>query len=428
MNDVKKLLSNSSVVFVGTIISSFCAYLFNMLMGRYLGPVQYGELTAILSMLSIVTVISGAVFIISMRYSSEFYNEGLIKVLKRFFLFLTKNLLIIGIFLFLLGVLSAKPIGRFFSISQTSPLIIGFISIVFGLLIVINRGFLQGIQKFLAVSSIGVLEMGLRLLLGVSLVLIGFKLNGAISAIVLATVIAYGVSFIPLSKIFKSKSADSKSRNFKFNKKEIINYSWPTLLASFFLAMAMNIDIILVKHYFDPETAGIYSAISTIAKIILYATAPIVGVMFPMVSEKKVKGDKHFKIFLFSLLLTLVGSLIILALYMIAPAKVILVLYGSKYISLYQLLPEAGLFIAFYALSSLLANYFMVIKNFKFLIAFGLALAVQIILIALYHPSLTHVVRILILTNGILFASLLVYYLYTKKEQIRLLLKGDYES
>lgn len=428
MNDVKKLLSNSFVVFVGTIISSFCAYLFNMLMGRYLGPVQYGALTAISSMLSIITVISGAVFIVSMRYSGEFYNEGLIKVLRRFFAFLTKNLLIIGIFLFLLGILLTKPIGHFFSISQSTPLIIGFVSIIFGLLIVINRGFLQGAQRFLAIASLNVLEMGSRLLLGIFLVLIGFNLNGAISAMVLATAITYGISFISLNKVFKSKSSDSKSTNFKFDKKEIINYTWPTLLASFFLAIAINVDIILVKHYFDPEIAGVYAAISTIAKIILYATSPIIGVMFPMVSEKKVKGDKHFKIFLFSLLLTLVGSLIILALYMIAPAKVILVLYGSKYISLYQLLPEAGLFIAFYTLSSLVANYFMVIKNFIFLIIFGLALALQITLIALYHPSLFHVVRILILTNGILFASLLIYYLYTKKEQIILLIRGNYES
>ena len=428
MGDTKKLISSSSIVFVGTIIGSFCAYLFNMLMGRYLGPIQYGDLTAILSMLSIITVISGAVMTISMRYSGEFYNEGLIKVLKRFFVFLTKNLLIVGLILFLLGVLLTKPIGHFFSINQTLPLIIGFLSIVFGLLNVINRGFLQGTQKFLAISFLGILEMGLRLLIGVFLVLIGLGLNGAVSAIVLATAIAYGISFIPLRKIFKSKSSDSKSANFKFDKKEIINYSWPTLIASFFLAMAMNIDIVLVKHYFDPETAGIYAAISTIAKIILYATSPIVGVMFPMVSEKKVKGDKHFKIFLFSLLLTLIGSLVILAIYMIAPAKVILLLYGSRYVSLYQLLPEAGLFIAFYALSSLLANYFMVIKNFMFLIIFGLVLALQVILISMYHPSLTHVVRILILTNGVLFASLLIYYLSTKKEQVRLLLRGDYES
>lgn len=428
MNDVKKLLSNSSIVFAGTIIGSFCAYLFNMLMGRYLGPIQYGDLTAILSMLSVITVISGTVLIISMRYSSEFYNEGLIKVLKKFFGFLTKYLLIVGVIIFIIGTLLVKPISHFFSINETTSLIIAFVSVIFSLLIVINRGFLQGVQRFWAVSSLGVLETALRLLLGVTLVLIGFKLIGAMCAIVLATAIAYAVSFIPLNKIFKTKSAVTKSAKFKFDKKEIISYSWPILIASLFLAVALNTDIILVKHYFDPETAGVYAAISTIAKIILYATAPIVGVMFPMVSEKKVKGDKHFKIFLFSLLLTLVGSLIILAIYTIAPAKVILILYGPKYVSLFELLPATGVFIAFYALSSLLANYFMVIKNFKFLFIFGLTLIAQITLIILHHPSLYYVVRILILTNGILFSLLLLYYLYTKKRQLRLLLKGDYES
>ena len=136
----------------------------------------------------------------------------------------------------------------------------------------------------------------------------------------------------------------------------MLSYSWPTLLASILLAVSINLDIILVKHYFPAEEAGLYAAVSTIGKIILYATGPIVSVMFPMISEQTAKKEKHYKIFLLSLTMTLVGALIILGIYVIAPGKVISILYGGTYASLYYLLPQVGVAVLFYALINLICK------------------------------------------------------------------------
>lgn len=425
MGDTKKLIKSSTIVFVGTIIGSFFAYLFNMLMGRQLGPTQYGEMTAILSFIAIVSVIGSTVLTISMRYSSELFNQGYFKALRKLYLFSTKYLIIFGAGLFLISIIASGFIAKFLTIGSSLPVIIASISIIFSLLIMLNKGFLQGLQKFTAVSFVNMLEMTLRLLLGLLLVYLGLKLNGAVSAIVLATAITYFVAFFPLKEIFKTSG---KTENFKFDKKEIVSYSWPTLVTSIFLVIALNFDIIIVKHYFDPTTAGIYSAISTIAKIILYISTPIVSVMFPMISEKTVKGDKHFKLFFASLFLTIITTIMILAIYVIAPGKIITLLYGNKYLELYSLLPETGLYILFYALINLLINYYLVIKNFFFLYIFGLILLAQTITVIFWHPSVLSIVRLLIASNGILFVLLLVYYLYTKKDQIMASLKGDYES
>lgn len=425
MGDTKKLISNSSIVFVGTIIGSFFAYLFNMLMGRLLGPIHYGEMTAIISFISIISVVGGTILTISMRYSSELFNQNFHKALRKLFAFLSKYILIFSLVLFAIGLLLSSSIAKFLTIQSIVPVIIATLSIIFSLLIMINKGFLQGIQNFKAISFVNMLEMALRLLLGLILVYAGLKLNGAVSAIVLATAITYFVSFIPLKKALSPK--DDKN-NYKFDKKEIINYSWPTLVTSIFLIIAMNFDIIVVKHYFDAETAGVYAAISTIAKIILYITTPIASVMFPMISEKRVGGNKHYKLFFASLLLTALGTLVILALYIIAPGKIIAILYGSKYLGLFYLLPEAGLFVVFYALINLIVSYFLVIRDFTFLYIFGFVLLIQTITAIFWHPSILSIVRLLIASNGILFIFLVLYYVITKRDQIKIFLKGEYES
>ena len=181
----------------------------------------------------------------------------------------------------------------------------------------------------------------------------------------------------------------------------------------------------MVKHYFSPADAGIYAAISTVGKIILYVTAPVVTVMFPMVSERTTKGDKHYSIFLFSLLFVLVGALLVLGLYVIAPAKVISLLYGQQYVNFFYLLPEIGVATLFYSLINLLVNYYLVIKKFIFIWFFILVLLGLVVTIVFWHPSILVVVRIFILAFSLLFAMMMGYYLFSKKEQIRSYLAGE---
>lgn len=412
----QRLFKNSTIILVGTVVASIFSYLFNMLMGRMLGPSQYGELTALMSLLAIITVAGGAILTITMRYSGELYAVKNYFAIRRLFSYFTKYLLIVGFAIFAVGAIFSRQIGGFFSISDHYVVIIILLSIIFSLIVVVSRGVLQGTQKFTAISIIGIVEMFSRLALGVLLVKIGFELRGAVSALVLATAIAYISTLLPIRSIFRNvkKSADK----FVFDKKEMLSYSWPTLLASILLAVSINLDIILVKHYFPAEEAGLYAAISTVGKIILYATGPIVSVMFPMVSEQTAKKEKHYKIFLLSLTMTLVGALIILGIYVIAPGKVISILYGSTYATLYYLLPQVGVAVLFYALINLICNYFLAVKNFIFAWFFATIILAQILIIALWHPSIEAVVRVFITTNGMLALLLLGYYIYIKREQL----------
>lgn len=426
MGETKKFLSDSLIVFIGSTVASVFSYLFNMLMGRMLGPAQYGEMAAILSLLMIVSVGGGVITTTTMYYVGEMYGLGNYAGIRKLLQIFTRSIFFLSISFFLVGAVFAGPIAHFFGIDHVVPVIIGFSSLIFGFLIVVSRGILQGTQSFGAFTVTSILEMALRVTLAVVFVRLGFALNGAIAATVIATVITYFVTFVPLQKLWKEVTPTS-STVVHFSRKEVLTYTVPVFASALCLATLLNLDVILVKHYFPTEQAGLYAAISTVAKIILYITSPIIAVMFPMIMERRSRGEKHYKMLLFSLGLTVIGAVVILAFYNVIPALVVRILYGRGFVEFSYLLPQLGIFVLFYTLVNLLANYFLAIKNFIFLIFMVIALVLVLVWSSLSHNSLPEMISVFIISTALLFLAMIGYYLFIKKTQILQYLKGRHE-
>ena len=69
--------------------------------------------------------------------------------------------------------------------------------------------------------------------------------------------------------------------------------------------MIITMDLILVKHFFSDQDAGVYATLSILGKIIYFAASPVASVMFPIVAGKHAKGEKYFEFLLMSLLITI---------------------------------------------------------------------------------------------------------------------------
>lgn len=425
MQETKKLLSNTIVIFAGTVIGSFCSYVYNMLMGRMLGPEQYGQMTALLSMMLIVTIGGGAILTVVTRYASDFYHRVCFGALNKLFQKMTKYMVFLSLGLFIIGLLAVSFIGRFFSIDSSTTILIALATMFFGYTVVVNRGILQGAQKFGELSITNVAEPLLKLVAGYFLVRLGFGIDGALVAILVSGAAVYFLTFLQAKKVLSSVKSSDKEE-LVFSRKEIFNYSIPSFLSALFLAIIMSVDVIMVNHFFPGAQAGLYSAVSTVAKIILFITAPVSSVLFPMISERKTTGEKHYQLLFMGLSLTILVGLLILGVYTAAPAKILTLLYGRQYTEMFYLLPEIGLAFLFYSLVNLLANYYLAIKDYLFLWFFGFISIVSVLVIYLYHPSILFIVRALVTSFGLLFFLMMAYYLFTKKEQIILFFKGEY--
>ena len=50
-----------------------------------------------------------------------------------------------------------------------------------------------------------------------------------------------------------------------------------------------NIDILMVKHFFRPDVAGLYAAIALVGRLLYFGAWSIVSAMFPVSAESKEK-------------------------------------------------------------------------------------------------------------------------------------------
>lgn len=429
MSDTRRLLSHSSIVFAGTIVSGAFSYLFNILTARLLGPQDFSQLSAILSLFTVASVGGGAITFIAMRYAGELFYAERYKNLARVFSSLTRRSVKLAGLLFLMGVLLAVPISHFFSIGDPYALILAFSSLLFTFAAVVSKGVLQGTQRFGAVSLSSSLEMITRVVVLLGLVAVGFKLYGALAAVVLGSAVAYISTLPSIRKLLILSRNDTKEDEAPVvYRKELFNYAWLTLATSLFLTTLLSLDVLIAKRLFTEELAGQYAALSAVAKIIFFLTAPIVSVMFPMISEKTTRGEKHYQTFMLSFFLTALACFCIIAAYLFAPRVIVGALYGEAYLPLAPLLPKVGMYIVFYTFVNLFANYFIAIRDFAFLWFGAVVIVLQLVLVQFFHGSLSTLTAVLMSTLGLLFGLMVLRYLYLKRVQLYSLFTGSYAA
>lgn len=398
------MLRGSAVLWVGMMAANLSNYLFHLLMGRFLGPVDYGSLAAIVSIMYYIGVPTTTITVTVMKYAAEYDAQGAPERINGFFRKLTKSLIIIGVVLFVCMAAASPLISRFLNIASTTPLLILSAMVLVTYVLPINRGVLQGLQKFGSLSLNLVLETILKLIVGISLVVLGFSVNGAVIGIVSAMFIAYALSFIPLRRILSSASVKSESI------REMLKYSIPVFIALLCLNNFYSIDVILVKHFLSPVDAGYYSGLSILGKIVVFASLAIVGVMFPVVAGRHKSNQKHGKILLMTLgMITAISGTIVVC-YAIAPKLLIGVLFGAKYLPVAPYLTTFGIAMLLLALSTALANYYLAINKTSCVPILVGAAVIQALLLWFYHGSLSQIVIVMIASMAALFAALAVYY------------------
>ncbi|OGD66828.1 hypothetical protein A3F08_00415 [Candidatus Berkelbacteria bacterium RIFCSPHIGHO2_12_FULL_36_9] len=407
----ESILKGGIVLFLGMNFVNFGNYLFNMIMGRTLGPSDYGGLVTLISFLAILGVPTATIQTSAMRFSAAFSAENHPDKINYLIKYLAKRMVLLGIILFAIVFFASGYLSAFFNFESKTPFIILALTSPFILLLPINRGCMQGIQNFKGLSINLGLEPFLKIVFSVLLIYFGYKLNGSVLAILIAFILVYLFSFIHLKKIFAAGSAPFPTKSFW-------KYSAPVLIAVLIMSIFTTIDILVVKHYLPKDQAGLYSGISTISKIVLYFSLPFISAMFPKITELYTKKEKHYPLLAQTFLIVTVASIFILAFFVIFPEFTIKVLFGSQYLSGANILGSLSLAMFFLALVNVFVNYYMAIgKNgyIYFLLIFAI---LEIVLMILFHSNFQQIINNLIITFGGLLTCLGIYYLYTKKDRL----------
>lgn len=399
------LFSGSAVLIIGSNIANLFNYIYHVIMGRLLGPISYGELVSLLSLIGLVSIIPTSFNLVIVKYVSSSPSRQEITDLISWF---SKKVLLTSIALCLFLLILSPVVASFLNLNNYLLVTLVAITVLFTLPAMFNRSVLQGLLRFKQMVISILTENLTRLVFGILLVYLGFSVGGAISALVAAGFVGWMLSRNAISDYFKKDIKGSLPL------KSFFSYSISVVIQSFAMISLYSTDLILVKHFFSSYDAGIYASLSTLGKIIFFGTGPIGAVMFPLVSRKQTIGKNYHKIFNISLSLTLGLSLTILVVYWLAPQLVIMILYGPQYQGGANLLVWFGIFMTIYTLDALFITFNLSMERTKVVILPLLAAIIQVLSIWFYHPNLMSVILISAMVSSLLLVLLLIYSSYEK--------------
>ncbi|MBU0929975.1 MAG: oligosaccharide flippase family protein [Nanoarchaeota archaeon] len=403
------IIKSSIILLIATGVSYICAYLYHFYTGRVLGPVDYGIIGSLFSLLYIILVPFNAIQISITKFVSEFRTQKEYGKIKYLLVRSLKKLFLYGIIISLFFLLVSPWISNFLNLPSIVPLLILGLIIILSLLLPITRGVLQGLQDFkklgLNVSIDGLGKIGFAVLL----ISLGFGVNGAIFALVLSFLVSFLIILWQLKDIFKAKEK-------AFNTKYVYKYSFPVLLSFLCLTLIFSVDILLVKHFFSAVDAGHYAALSIIGKIIFFASFPVMQVMFPMVSENNAISKKSSVHLLYkSLLIILLICIGITGFYFLFSNFMVSTLFGQDYLNIANLVGYFGIFISFFSISHLLVFYNLSLNKTSFLPLLIIANILEVVLIWAYHGSISQIAYSLIILSFLLLISLIIYTIKNAK-------------
>ena len=395
---------------------------YHIFMLRYLSPVDYADLNTLIAVLMLIYVPSSMVQVTITRFISSFRAQSQYDRMRKLLRQVLLRMLGLAFLIFFLIILASRFLSTFLQISSHSLFILLGIVLLFGLLLPVLWGGLQGSQEFGSLAFNYIVIGGLKLVLGVLFVFLGWGVFGALGAVSISYFVTIILSFFMLRDyILPGKKLLHRDGNIEggdpFSVSEVYRYFFPVGITVLCFMVLTNLDLILVKHFFTPTEAGYYSIAQIVGKIILFLPFPVATVMFPKLSSFGGGQEKKKLLILGQSLMIagiLCGAAVLIGL--LFPSAIIKALSGKIYVESISLVKWFCLNMTFLSLTWISLNYHLATQRRGFIFPLLCLTLVQIGLILLFHKTLTQVLFVVgIIAVCLLGINLFLAYLPSRK-------------
>lgn len=286
------IAKSALIVTISEIIFNLSAFVIHAIVGRILGPADYGRYGLVVTLTTMVIILIGNGIPTAMaKYISEIFetNPRMVKIIKRQSMVL--QTIIIGtltILFFLAAPLLAKILGdpTLTNLFRISSLIIpAFAAASF------YFSYYTGLHKFNIQSFLKISRSVFRIVFIIGLAYF-FRVEGSVIGYIIAPasvfLIAYAIDKFIVDKEIRSKisgSLDYARDDQIFPWKNLVNYAWQIVV--FFLAyeLMISIDLYLVKGILhNDHLTGIYNASLTVGRIPYYIFYALTVILLPVIS------------------------------------------------------------------------------------------------------------------------------------------------
>lgn len=391
----QKLLGGSLALLAGSGLVGVTNLVYNVATARLLGPTGFAHATAVYTLLMLTSAITLSFQVVCAKYvaSSETEEEK-----GAIFAALHLRAWMAGVALALVLFLFNRVIQDYLNLPNQVLISLLALGTAFYIPLGVRRGYIQGIHAFKALSLNFMLEGLVRLGGAYLLIRLGLGVKGAVLASVIAVIASYFLA--KPSPGLKDLRPMDVQISFGEGLQAIVFFSGQVIINNF--------DIVLVKHFFASDQAGIYAAVSLVGRLVNMCAWSVVNTMFP-VSAATRQSDREARpvLFLSLFLVFLILSVLILGLWAI-PSFLWRTLFGAhfelgNYGGLAALLILYAVTTGIYSLSSVMITYEMSrkIANTSWVqLAFSGALALGI---CVFHHTLAQVIYVQLWLMVILF-------------------------
>jgi len=380
----EKLLGGSLTLLAGSGLVGITNLVYNVVTARLLGPAGFAHATAVYTLLMLASAITLSFQVVCAKYVA---NHELPEEKAAIFAAVHRRAWIAGIALGSVLFLFNRVLKAYLNLPNQDLISLLALGTAFYIPLGARRGYIQGIHAFRSLALNFMLEGVVRLGGAFVLIRLGLGVKGAVLASVIAVIASYFLaSTSPDVKLLRSGAIPI---SFGEGLQAIVFFSGQVIINNF--------DIVLVKHFFAPNQAGIYAAVSLVGRLVNMCAWSVVNTMFP-VSAGARSSDREARPVLFMSLgmVFLILAGLILGLWAI-PSFLWRVLFGAhfeleNYGGLAALLILYAVTTGIYSLSSVMITYEMSrkIANTSWVqLAFSAAVALGI---CVFHQTLRQVI------------------------------------
>jgi O-antigen/teichoic acid export membrane protein len=395
------VVRHGALVFGGVATASVFNYLYYTLIARRAGVDTYGVVTALTSAMVVVLTPGIIGQLIAARLAADLearHDNGALRALADL---MTTWTMTIAAVVVAVGLLFRGAIASFFNLTDPVPVVMVTLALGVYAVVLVQRGILQGAQRFGAYAASSSIDAIVKVLVGVPLVGV-LGATGGLAGVAVGALLALAYDLY----IFRARFGTARAP-ITLDRALILRVVSHVGLGQLTFTVLTFYDVPLIKHAFDARSAGLYAAAALVGRAVVAAVSFVPIVVMPMTAARTTAGRSPLPLLgaALGLAIPIVAIAVLAAL--VAPRFVVTLIAGRAF-------GEAAPLVLLYAIASgglSLANvvgaYKMGLHRYDFVIPCLIVAAIEISVIALWHPTLGVVVETLACGHVALFAATL---------------------
>jgi O-antigen/teichoic acid export membrane protein len=388
---------------IAVIAQNVLALVFTIVFARLLGASGYGSLAVLVSAYIILMVPGSALQIAVAREVSGDLAAGSKRAgvgVRRWLVRLALATLVVA----LLAIPLRSLIGAAINVDDLWGAAAVPVTAMLWVILSVERGVLQGFQRYRAVALSIVGEASARIVFSLLLVGIGLDVTGAFLGGALAFVAMALALLVPLRRELPAPERDDHHES---PLRELLAGARVPVIALTLLLAIQELHVIVVKHEAGGDEAGSYAVAVVAAKAIVWIAVGLGMYLVPEVARRARRGEDARPILLRTLGLIAAAALPMVALYAVAGRQLLEAVFGEELTLASGALPWLGLAMVVLACSYLAVQYLLALGRRRFIAVLAVALAAELSALIAIGADLTAVALALLAVQVALAAALL---------------------